>query len=74
MSRRTHCSISTAYTIHQDRYQILHKLGCGGFSTVWLAHDRRDGKDVALKILSSSENAAKEYDIHEAIKQRCHVL
>jgi serine/threonine protein kinase len=22
-----------------DRYQILHKLGYGGFSTVWLAKD-----------------------------------
>lgn len=55
---------------HQNRYQIIHKLGCGGFSTVWLAHDRRDGKDAALKILSSSENAAKEYEIHKAIKQR----
>ncbi|KAG8157201.1 hypothetical protein KVR01_012909 [Diaporthe batatas] len=55
---------------HRDRYQIIHKLGRGGFSTVWLAHDRRDGKDVALKILSSSENAAKEYKIHEAIRQR----
>lgn len=55
---------------HQNRYQIIHKLGRGGFSTVWLAHDRRDGKDVALKILSSSENAAKEYNIHKAIKQR----
>ncbi|KAI3398937.1 hypothetical protein diail_8260 [Diaporthe ilicicola] len=55
---------------HQNRYQIIHKLGRGGFSTVWLAHDRRDGKDVALKILSSSESAAKEYKIHEAIKER----
>lgn len=57
---------------HQSRYQIIHKLGRGGFSTVWLAHDRQDGKDVALKILSSSENAAKEYEIHEAIKQKVH--
>lgn len=56
--------------LHQNRYQIIHKLGHGGFSTVWLAHDRQDGKDVALKILSSSENAAKEYQIHEAIKQK----
>lgn len=54
----------------QNRYQIIHKLGRGGFSTAWLAHDQRDGKDVALKILSSSENAAKEYDIHKTIKQR----
>lgn len=55
---------------HQGRYQVIHKLGRGGFSTVWLAHDRQDGKDVALKILSSTENAAKECKIHEKIKQR----
>ncbi|KUI56182.1 hypothetical protein VP1G_03516 [Cytospora mali] len=54
----------------QYLYGLYYPLGRGGFSTVWPAHDRRDGKDVALKILSSSENAAKEYKIHEAIKQR----
>lgn len=55
--------------LHRSRYQIIHKLGHGEFLTVWLAHDRRDVKDVALKILSSSENAAKEYKIHKAVKQ-----
>lgn len=35
----------------KERYEIVHKLGFGGFSTVWLAWDSRDEKHVALKIL-----------------------
>lgn len=27
-------------TFENDRYKIYHKLGWGGFSTVWLAKDR----------------------------------
>lgn len=28
-------------TFSNDRYQIYNKLGFGGSSTVWLAHDQR---------------------------------
>lgn len=27
--------------VFQDRYKIVRKLGWGGYSTVWLAHDKR---------------------------------
>ncbi|KAK0107083.1 hypothetical protein ONS95_003792 [Cadophora gregata] len=37
-----------------ERYKIVHKLGWGGCSTVWMAHDTRERKYVALKILTSS--------------------
>lgn len=53
--------------LFNQRYQIIHKLGRGGFSTVWLAHDREGGQDVALKILKSS---AEEYEVHLKVSQR----
>lgn len=28
-------------TFHDGRYKIIHKVGWGGFSTVWLARDRK---------------------------------
>lgn len=37
-----------------DRYTILHKLGYGASSTVWLARDRLHRKYVALKIKKAS--------------------
>ena len=33
------------------RYEILSELGRGGMSTVFLAHDPRFERDVALKLL-----------------------
>ncbi|KKK17643.1 CMGC protein [Aspergillus rambellii] len=32
-----------------ERYLIEHKIGSGGFATVWMAHDLQDKRDVALK-------------------------
>src|SRR3954469_6636247 len=34
-----------------DKFKILHKLGSGGFSTVWLARDLQQNLNVAVKIL-----------------------
>ncbi|KAF3492202.1 protein kinase domain-containing protein [Arthroderma uncinatum] len=36
--------------IIHDRYKIVNKLGFGGYSIVWLAHDIRDRQYVAVKV------------------------
>ena len=45
------------------RYTVLHKLGWGHFSTVWLVADEEQGGQAALKIVKSAEHysaAAKD--------------
>lgn len=37
----------------KDRYRVIHKLGHGGFATVWLARDVVRNRYVALKILAA---------------------
>ncbi|KAG5282630.1 hypothetical protein AALO_G00058110 [Alosa alosa] len=39
--------------IFNKRYQVVSKLGWGFFSTVWLCHDLRSGRRVAVKVLKS---------------------
>lgn len=39
------------------RYHVLHKLGFGGFSTVWLARDERLRRLVALKIITAEASS-----------------
>src|SRR5437773_2700880 len=42
------------------RYQVVHKLGAGGFSTVWLAQDLMERRWVALKIVLAHESPSVE--------------
>ena len=46
-----------------QRYLIEHKIGFGGFSTVWMAHDLHSDRDVALKIISSREGDWGKFEI-----------
>lgn len=40
-------------TFHSGRYRVLHKLGWGADSTVWLVHDHELSEPAALKVLTS---------------------
>lgn len=35
-----------------ERHRVGHKLGQGGFSTVWMAYDIQSERDVALKAMA----------------------
>ncbi len=37
-----------------DRYTIEHELGAGGMATVYLAHDIKHDRKVAIKVLRPS--------------------
>lgn len=40
-------------TFKGGRYRVSHKLGYGGFSTVWLARDETQNRLVSLKVLTA---------------------
>ncbi|KAK4034257.1 kinase-like domain-containing protein [Parachaetomium inaequale] len=44
-------------TLQDGRYVIRHKLGHGGFSTVWLARDTREQQWVSIKIKTAEASA-----------------
>lgn len=50
-----------------DRYRIDHKLGHGGFSVVWMAHDLLDKRDVALKVMVPGHHAEHEYSMQREV-------
>ena len=39
-----------------DRYRVVHKLGHGTYSTIWLARDERSSRYVAVKICTADSD------------------
>lgn len=68
-SSRVFYPIQIGEVLDHGRYRIEHKLGHGGFSTVWMAYDFQKKQDVALKIMASGESGEHEYRIQKEIPQ-----
>lgn len=64
--------VSIGETFKEGRYRIIQKLGWGHFSTVWMAFDKNEGRNVALKIQKSKpsycEAAQDEINILRDLK------
>lgn len=58
--------ILIGHVLHQ-RFKIVHKLGHGGHSTVWLARDQQESTYVAIKVCDASSEASKEKSIHDTL-------
>jgi len=59
----------------EGRYKVVHKLGYGGFSTVWLARDKLAKRYVALKIIVASiQQDCKELGVLQTLLKEptCH--
>ncbi|ROW06069.1 hypothetical protein VMCG_04503 [Cytospora schulzeri] len=41
--------------VFQNRYRVVHRLGRGGPSTVWLARDSKNASAVALKVMIAGD-------------------
>ncbi|KAK6841197.1 hypothetical protein PG987_002057 [Apiospora arundinis] len=48
--------------VFQNRYQIVHKLGYGSYSAIWLARDDQMAKYVAIKV-GTADHGPKELQI-----------
>lgn len=65
------CPVHLGDTFADQRYRIIHKLGAGGFSTVWLARDHIEQRYVSLKILRAEDSEeCNELQIQEHLKSQ----
>ncbi len=51
-------SLQRLTTALADRYRVERELGAGGMATVYLAHDIKHERDVAIKVLHPDLGAA----------------
>ena len=62
--------VSLGDTFDKGRYRVVHKLGHGGSSTVWLARDNARQQYVALKILCAEDPSITDIEILDFLKCR----
>ncbi|PWY64779.1 kinase-like protein [Aspergillus sclerotioniger CBS 115572] len=53
-----------------NRYRVIHKLGHGAFSTIWLSRDEQRAAYVAIKV-SAADSSAHEGEILRSITDNC---
>ncbi|PYI01809.1 kinase-like protein [Aspergillus sclerotiicarbonarius CBS 121057] len=63
-----------------DRYRVIHKLGHGAYSTIWLSHDEQRAAYVAVKV-STADSSPHEGDVLRSLTdssstgaQRCSMI
>ncbi|PYH99363.1 protein kinase [Aspergillus ellipticus CBS 707.79] len=61
-------------TFGSGRYTVVHKLGFGGYSTIWLARDQQRQCYVSLKILTARTSSdSREGDVLEYLMMKSDV-
>ncbi|OJJ30824.1 hypothetical protein ASPWEDRAFT_54195 [Aspergillus wentii DTO 134E9] len=56
-------------TFKDGRYKVHHKLGWGGFSTVWLVYDRDQKEWASMKIRTANSQASRELHNFELLEK-----
>ncbi|RMD45051.1 hypothetical protein DV735_g99, partial [Chaetothyriales sp. CBS 134920] len=56
-------------TFQKGRYTVVHKLGFGGYSTIWLTRDNALDRYVSLKVLVASESSKPKPTEADIIRQ-----
>lgn len=56
----------------EGRYEIVHRLGKGAYSVVWLARDLKRNVCVALKVMVAGSIGEKEFLNQQSLKKALH--